>query len=62
MKADEISPTDMARQRGCTVKYVYDLLAAGRIPGAQKVGKKWVIPKRALKELGGKHSSLGGLP
>jgi hypothetical protein len=53
MRADEIGPKDIARRRGCTVKYVYDLLAAGRIPGARKVGKNWAIPTRALKQLEG---------
>jgi excisionase family DNA binding protein len=60
MKTDDIAPKEMARRRGCTVKYVYDLLAVGRIPGARKVGKKWVIPARALKEMGRVHRSLSG--
>jgi excisionase family DNA binding protein len=62
MKADDIAPKEMARRRGCTLKYVYDLLAAGRIPGARKVGKKWAIPARARKELDGMHNSLSGRP
>jgi excisionase family DNA binding protein len=55
VNTDDIAPKEMAQRRGCTVKYIYDLLAAGRIPGARKVGKKWAIPARALKELGGRH-------
>ena len=47
MRAAEIAPKDVARWRGCTLKYVYDLLAAGRIPGAKKVGKRWSIPASA---------------
>jgi len=48
MKSDAIAPKDVARQKGWTLKYVYDLLAAGRIRGARKVGKHWVIPPGAL--------------
>jgi excisionase family DNA binding protein len=53
MKPDTISPKDLARLKGWTVKYVYDLLAAGRIRGAIKVGKQWCIPERALAVLDG---------
>jgi excisionase family DNA binding protein len=49
MKFDKIAPKDLARRRGWTLKYVYDLLAAGRIPGAKKLGKQWSIPAEALK-------------
>jgi excisionase family DNA binding protein len=55
MKADAIAPKDMARRRHWTLKYVYDLLAAGRIPGARKVGNHWVIPAAALKQLDRTH-------
>ena len=44
MKTDWVSVKEAARRRGCTLKYVYDLLAAGRIPGARKIGKVWQIP------------------
>jgi excisionase family DNA binding protein len=44
MEHADIGPKDMARMRGCTLKYVYDLLLAGRIPGARKVGRHWRIP------------------
>lgn len=52
MKRDEISPKDFARHRGWTLKYVYDLLAVGRIRGAKKVGKRWTIPAAVLKASG----------
>jgi excisionase family DNA binding protein len=39
---------EAARRKGCTLKYVYDLLAAGRIDGARKDGPKWSIPSTAL--------------
>jgi hypothetical protein len=48
MKSDTIAPKDVARLKGWTLKYVYDLLAAGRIRGARKVGKRWSIPAGAL--------------
>jgi hypothetical protein len=51
MKSQELAPKDLARRRGYTVKYVYDLLAAGRVPGARKLGKRWSIPARALEHL-----------
>jgi excisionase family DNA binding protein len=41
--------TEAARMRGCTVKYIYDLLRAGRLPGAVKKGKVWMIPASAVK-------------
>jgi hypothetical protein len=44
MKSGAIAPKDVARRKGWTLKYVYDLLAAGRIPGARKVGKHSCIP------------------
>ncbi len=51
MRRDEIAPKEMARRRRCTVKYVYDLLAAARIPGARKIGRRWVIPADAVNSL-----------
>lgn len=51
MKSDFIAPKDVAQLKGWTLKYVYDLLAAGRIHGARKVGKQWCIPARALPVL-----------
>lgn len=44
MKTDWVSVKEAARRRGCTLKYIYDLLAAGRIPGARKIGKLWHLP------------------
>jgi len=49
-KSNELAPKDVAVRRGWTLKYVYDLLAAGRIRGAKKVGKRWAIPEDALKQ------------
>ena len=52
MKSVELAPKDIARRNRCTVKYVYDLLAAGRIPGARKIANRWSIPVTALKDAG----------
>ena len=46
---DELSVKEVARRKGCTLKYVYDLLAAGRLRGARKSGRHWRIPARALE-------------
>ena len=40
---------EMAQLKGCTLKYVYDLLAAGRLRGAEKTGRVWRIPADALE-------------
>ncbi len=37
-----------AQRLGCTLKYVYDLLYSGRLPG-RKVGKQWHIPAHAVE-------------
>ena len=45
--------------------YVYDHLvlkhycSAGRIPGAEKMGTVWLIPKNATKPLDGRRKSAG---
>jgi excisionase family DNA binding protein len=37
-----------ANRLGCTMKYVYDLLYGGRLPGRKQHGK-WRIPLRAVE-------------
>ena len=39
--------TEIAAQWGVTPKRVRQLCQAGRIPGAQKIGRDWVIPADA---------------
>jgi len=34
----------------CSLKFVYDLLYAGRLRGATKVDRTWRIPARAIEE------------
>lgn len=43
-QAQTLSVKQAAQRKGCTLKYVYDLLAAGRLGGAYKHGKRWCIP------------------
>ena len=43
-----VSVREAAKQLGCTLKYVYDLLYSGRLSG-EKVGRQWRISAEALK-------------
>jgi excisionase family DNA binding protein len=43
MKPNTLSIPETARQLGVTLKYVYDLVQAGRLK-AQKVAGRWRIP------------------
>ena len=45
MKTEDLSVKELARSRGVTIKWIYDLLAMGRLQGAKKVGRVWRIPK-----------------
>ena len=49
MQPEQLSPRDFARERKLTLAYVYSCLWAGRIPGARKKGKRWMIPRQALE-------------
>jgi len=52
MKSKKVlSVREAAVKRGCTLKYIFDLLYAGRLPGASKVGKTWRIPSEAVEAL-----------
>ena len=39
-----------AQKLGVTLKYVFDLLYAGRLRGAKKRGRAWSIPEDAVEE------------
>jgi excisionase family DNA binding protein len=39
---------ETARQLGCTLKYVYDQVYSGRLPGS-KAGKQWQIPAQSVQ-------------
>ena len=42
---------DAAQELGCTLKYILDLLYAGRLKGAAKVGRGWLIPAETIQEV-----------
>jgi predicted nucleotidyltransferase len=42
--ADWLSSTEFARARGLTPQRVRQLLAAGKVPGARRIGERWAIP------------------
>lgn len=44
----EITPLELARQRGCTLNWIYTQLKLGRIP-AIRHGRRWLIPVAALQ-------------
>lgn len=44
---------------GVTPRWVNYYCSAGRIPGAEKMGTVWLIPKNATKPLDGRRKSAG---
>lgn len=44
-----IGVRDAARKLSVTIKYVYDLLYMGKLPG-QKIGRQWRIPAEAVED------------
>jgi len=48
MTKKTVSVRQAAKQLGCTLKYVYDLLYSGRLAG-EKVGRQWRISAEALR-------------
>jgi excisionase family DNA binding protein len=51
MKRAELTVTEAAQLKGCTLKYIYDLLRMGRFVGARKVGRRWLIPEASVGPL-----------
>ena len=47
---ETISVRRAAAELRCTITYVYQLLWAGRIDGATKVGRQWKIPSEAINK------------
>lgn len=41
---------EVAKKLGCTLKYVYDLLYAGKLH-SHKAGRHWCIPASAVEKL-----------
>ena len=46
--ADALSVRETAKLLACTIKYVFDLLHAGRLHGARKDGRVWRIPSASV--------------
>ena len=44
-----IGVRDAARKLSVTIKYVYDLLYMGKLPG-HKIGRQWRIPAEAVED------------
>ena len=44
-KPTPLSPTEAAARRGCSRQYILQLIHAGRVKGAFRVGKHWAIPQ-----------------
>ena len=42
------SPKEVIRLTGLSRNKVYGALASGELPGAFKVGRRWLVSKRAL--------------
>jgi excisionase family DNA binding protein len=48
-RTSKLSVREAALQLRCTLKFIYDLLWAGRLQGAQKVGRTRRIPVEAVE-------------
>lgn len=47
-RANDLTVQQAAFRLGVTLKYVRDLLYEGKLPGATKAGRRWVIPTAAV--------------
>jgi excisionase family DNA binding protein len=52
-----LSVKEVARSQGVSLKWVYDLLAAGRLRGARKIGRVWRIPAVSVRQRRRRHST-----
>lgn len=48
-RSQTLTVREIANLKGCTLKYVYDVQAVGRLPGAKKTGRTWHIPATAVE-------------
>lgn len=46
-----IDPVEAAKRLGVSRQWIHKLLKAGRLPGARKVGRAWLIPEEALDNI-----------
>jgi hypothetical protein len=54
MSRQTITPKELAHRRGISLDFIYRQLWVGKISGAQKNGKRWVIPAEATRPRGQK--------
>ena len=54
MKRDWMTPQQAAKQWGITVRQVQLLCARGKIYGAERLGRAWIIPEKTTKPLDGR--------
>jgi predicted nucleotidyltransferase len=45
-----VSSSEYARRKGISSQRVRQLLKAGRVPGARKIGRNWIVPLEAVAE------------
>jgi len=50
LRMEDLSVRQTAHELKCTLKYVFDLLYAGKLEGATKVGGRWRIPFAAVEQ------------
>jgi excisionase family DNA binding protein len=46
-----IDPVEAAKRLGVSRQWINVLLKDGRLPGARKVGRAWMIPEEALENI-----------
>ena len=49
-KRETLTVRQTAIRLGCTLKYIFDLLYAGKLAGARKRERQWQIPVSAVEE------------
>jgi excisionase family DNA binding protein len=50
LRKEDLSVPQTAQELKYTLKYVFDLLYAGKLEGARKVGGRWRIPFAAVEQ------------
>ena len=55
-----LTPTETARQMGCTLDWIYRELRSGRLQGAVKIGKHWQIPAATVLQRLKQHEGRNG--
>ena len=54
MELDWITPLQASEKWGVTERHVQAMCKAGKIPGAMRVSKVWLIPKDAPRPIDGR--------